>query len=534
MDDVLHIRRGEPADDQRLLADLARLLRRRLILVDACVLIVSGVFHVGATLGLFKPPSIVWVELAIFQVPLVLLLLMLAVRAAWSVFALRIFEIGIFGVTALALAAWQWWSYRHGSLQATGLDGTFALELLADGLTFPWFTLITFYGACIPNSGRRCAVFVLVLTAIAFLTIGFICWDDLHLGTMDTTFTKSAIWLLIACLIAISGSNRLQALRRAALEARDLGQYTIKKRLGKGGMGEVFLAEHRLLRRPCALKLIRTEKVGDALTLSRFQREVKAMASLTHPSAVQVFDYGLTEDGIFYYVMEYLRGMTLQELVERHGPVPPARGVQLIRQVCGALHEAHERNFLHRDIKPSNIFVGECGLVYDATKLLDFGLVQQVGAAPEQPGRIASALRWTMSGPLTVAGAVPGTPLYMSPEQAAGAPLDARSDIFSLGLVAYFLLTGQTPFRRETIEKTIAARLSDPVPPLHDVCPAADVDVNAVIMRCLERDPAARFADVDELASALAQCSCSNRWTSAQATTWWRLNVPDLASKPDL
>lgn len=530
MDDVLHIRRGEPADERRRAADLANLLRRRLIMACAAAMIMSVVFHLGSTLGLFKPPSILWVELAIFSLPLVVILLVLVARSTWSVAVLRLFEVAIFGIIAGAFAAWQWYSYQ--SLHVAGLDGgdRFALELVADGLTFPWFTLITFYGTCIPNSGRRCAAFVLVLTVVAFLSIGYICWDDLHLGSMDTTFTKSAIWLLIACIIAVSGSNRLQTLRRAVEEAHNFGQYTLKKRLGKGGMGEVFLAEHRLLRRPCALKLIRTEKAGDTLTLGRFQREVKAMASLTHPGAVQVFDYGLTEDGIFYYVMEYLRGMTLQELVDRHGPVPPARGVQLIRQVCGALHEAHQRNLLHRDIKPSNIFVGECGLVYDAAKLLDFGLVQQVGAAPEVAGPAAPVLRATLSGPLTVAGAVPGTPLYMSPEQAAGVALDARSDIYSLGLVAYFLLTGQTPFRRDTIENTIAARLSDPVPSLLDVCPAADVDLSAVIMRCLEREPADRFPDVDQLASALAQCSCAKRWTASNATSWWRLNVPELGA----
>jgi serine/threonine protein kinase len=534
MEEVLHIRRGKGADEQ-LAADLASLLRRRLILVTACVLAISGIVHLGANLGLFRPPSILWVELAVFYVPLMIFLFILVVRSTWSVFVLRIFELCIFGITALSFATWQWWSFRHGSLHSSGLDAedTFALELVADGLTFPWFTLITFYGACIPNSGRRCAVVVSALTTLAFVSIGIICWDDLHLGTMSTTFTKAAIWLSIACIIAIAGSNRLQALQREALEARDLGQYTLKRQLGKGGMGEVFLAEHRLLRRPCALKLIRTEKADDPVTLVRFQREVKAMATLTHHNTVRVFDYGFTDHGVFYYVMEHLSGMTLQELVDRHGPVPPARAMQLIRQVCGALHEAHQRNLLHRDIKPSNIFVGERGLAYDTVKLLDFGLVQHVGITPEAANHAPEALRRTIHGPVTLAGAVPGTPLYMSPEQASNAPLDARSDIYSLGLVAYFLLTGLTPFRRDTIENTIAARLSDAVPPLLDVCPAADVDLNSVIMRCLERDSAARYPDIDQLANALAQCSCSNRWTPANAASWWRLNVPDFMDLPN-
>ena len=186
-------------------------------------------------------------------------------------------------------------------------------------------------------------------------------------------------------------------------------------------MGEVYLAEHVLLRRPCALKLIRPERAGDPKNLRRFEREVQATATLTHPNTVQVYDYGHTDDGTFYYVMEYLPGLTLEELVKRHGPLPPARAIHFLRQVCGALEEAHAVGLIHRDIKPGNVIVCERGGVHDVAKLLDFGLV--LSPVSEADGE-----------KLTQDGAIAGTPAYMSPEQAGGQDdVDARSDIYSLG-----------------------------------------------------------------------------------------------------
>src|SRR5262249_52007665 len=163
-------------------------------------------------------------------------------------------------------------------------------------------------------------------------------------------------------------------------EARKLGQYVLRQRLGSGGMGEVYLAEHVLLRRPCAVKLIRPDRTTDSNSLLRFEREVQATATLNHPNTVQIFDYGHAEDGTFYYAMEYLPGLNLEELVKRHGPLPPERALHLLRQVCGALHEAHAGGLIHRDIKPSNIITCERGGLHDVAKLLDFGLVRLHGA----------------------------------------------------------------------------------------------------------------------------------------------------------
>jgi serine/threonine protein kinase len=215
-------------------------------------------------------------------------------------------------------------------------------------------------------------------------------------------------------------------------------------------MGEVYLAEHQLLKRPCAVKVIRPSAAADPQALARFEREVRTTALLTHPHTVEIYDYGRTEDGTFYYVMEYLPGYSSAELVERYGPLSPARAVYLLWQVCGALAEAHAWPLVHRDLKPANIFVAERGGIYDFAKLLDFGLVSQ---RPDEDTQ------------LTQEGSVTGSPLYMSPEQALGSTPDARSDIYSLGAVAYFWLTGQPPFTGDRPMEVLVAHARDPVRP---------------------------------------------------------------------
>ena len=262
-----------------------------------------------------------------------------------------------------------------------------------------------------------------------------------------------ATWMLCASGLAIYGSHRIDVLRKEALEARTLGQYRLKRLLGAGGMGEVYLAEHLLLRRPCAIKLIRRDRAGDAESLRRFEREVQATATLTHANTVQVYDYGHTDDGTFYYAMEYLPGVTLEELVRRDGPVPASRTIHLLRQICGALSEAHARGLIHRDVKPSNIIVCERGGVREVAKLLDFGAGQPNAAVSEER---------PTSGQKTIIG----TPRFMSPEQVSRTEIvDARSDIYSLGGVAYFLLTGVPPFVRATAAQTAAAHMHEAVIP---------------------------------------------------------------------
>src|SRR6266849_10776099 len=234
-------------------------------------------------------------------------------------------------------------------------------------------------------------------------------------------------------------------------------------------MGGGCMAEHVLLRRPCAIKLIRPDQAGDPKTFLRFEREVRATATLTHWNTVEIFDYGHTEDGTFYYVMEYLPGMNLEDLLERHGTMPPERAVHLMRQVCQALREAHGIGLIHRDIKPSNIFACERGKVYDVAKLLDFGLVKTFGA---EGGSVR----------LTREGALNGSPAFMSPEQAAGRQqLDARTDIYNVGAVAYYLMTGKLPFDRLSTLQMLHAHAYEPLDPSAEFKETVPADLQLVI-----------------------------------------------------
>jgi serine/threonine-protein kinase len=388
---------------------------------------------------------------------------------------------------------------------------------------FPFFVLIVAYGTLIPNTGRRCLLVVgtMALTPLTVLAVTGLSAGATLTSNLAFLLLYLAMYMGVAVAIATYGSHRIEVLRQEAFEARKLGQYRLKQRLGSGGMGEVYLAEHALLRRPCALKLIRPERAGDEQHLRRFEREVQAMATLTHPSTVEIYDYGHAADGTFYYVMEYLPGLNLDQLVQRHGPLPPARAVHLLRQVCGALAEAHAVGLVHRDIKPGNILACERGGRHDVAKLLDFGLVQTHNLA----GSGAEATR------LTQTGAIAGTPAYMAPEQAAGKmDLDARADIYSLGAVAYFLLTGRPPFVRETPLLTLLAHLTDSLPPPRELRPDLPADLEAVVLRCLEKDPTPRFPDAESLERALAQCACAGGWSWEEAAAWWRAQATEAAA----
>ena len=274
-------------------------------------------------------------------------------------------------------------------------------------------------------------------------------------------------------------------------------------------MGEVYLAEHQLLKRPCALKLIRTDDATDPRALARFESEVRLTATLSHPNTVEIYDYGRAEDGTYYYVMEYLPGLSLAELVESYGPLPPARVVYLLRQVCGALREAHAAGLIHRDIKPSNIIAARRGGMDDVAKLLDFGLV-----------RPAATVR---AAHVSAEGQILGTPLFMSPEQAKGSQeLDERSDIYSLGAVAYYLLTGRPPFEGEDGIAVLIAHARDPVVPPSRIRPGIPKDLERVVLLCLAKDAAERYTDAASLERALGACACAGNWDQDQAARWWR------------
>jgi serine/threonine-protein kinase len=315
---------------------------------------------------------------------------------------------------------------------------------------------------------------------------------------------------VVAALVGVYGTHIINSARREAFKSRQFGQYRLLEKLGSGGMGDVYRAEHTLLKRPCAMKLIKSSSEADATAIARFEKEVKTTSKLTHWNTVEIYDYGHTEDGTFYYVMELLPGLSLEQLVETHGPLCPVRVVHLLRQVCGALQEAHEVGLTHRDIKPANIFAAQRGGVFDVAKLLDFGLVKE---------RSARANRGAESDGASFSG----TPLYMSPEQASAYDeVDGRADIYSLGAVAYYLLTGKPPFSRMNLVQLLAAHANAEVTSPSTLREEIPRDLERIVLRCLEKKSKDRFPDAASLGQALEACECAGDWTAPMAATWWR------------
>jgi eukaryotic-like serine/threonine-protein kinase len=375
-----------------------------------------------------------------------------------------------------------------------------------------WLLLIFTYALFVPNTWRRAAVVIGSMTATPIVLV-IVFWlmspAALRENPHFQGYPIEVSMLMTLCgVIAVWGVHTIGTLRRVAFEARQLGQYRLKQQIGQGGMGEVYLAEHVLLKRPCAIKLIRAEKAGDAKSLARFEREVMATAKLTHWNTVEIFDYGRSDDGTFYYVMEYLPGLNLGQLVELHGALPPERVIHLLMQTCEALGEAHRKHLIHRDIKPGNIFAANRGGVYDVAKLLDFGLAKPLAGLDDSE--------------LTQEGAITGSPLFMSPEQASGeGNPDARSDIYSLGAVAYYLLAGEAPFEGLNALKVMVAHVSKTPVPLIERNASVPEDLNTIVMRCLQKDPQDRFQDTESLREALGECRDAGNWSRAQARSWW-------------
>jgi hypothetical protein len=306
----------------------------------------------------------------------------------------------------------------------------------------------------------------------------------------------------------------LYDLRRTAFKAARLGNYLIHRALGGGGMGQVYVAEHALMCRPSAVKVLRAAPGSDPDALARFEREVRLAASLSHPNTITIFDFGRTSDDTFYYAMEYLEGLDLERFVERFGPIPANRVIHILRQVAGSLEEAHARSIVHRDLKPSNIFLTVRGGMYDFVKVLDFGLAKRVEEGNEDAG-------------LTKTGVIFGTPRYMAPETVYGDfEVDARSDIYNLGGVAFWMLTGRPPF---TADRPVAVMIDHvktkpPVPSEVseiEIPPALD----AIVLRCLEKDPGDRFSSARELRRALDFVPLEEPWDEEMAAAWWKLHM---------
>ena len=386
--------------------------------------------------------------------------------------------------------------------------------------TLGFTLLILIYSMFMPNSWQRTLIMV---TPAAF---GPVLGQFLIRSTMPFAQTVITPWqivetgllMLVASSAAVFSTATIATLRQQARRAQQLGQYRLKRQIGRGGMGEVYLAEHQLLKRPCAIKLVHPGQGADPIVLARFEHEVRSTARLSHWNSVEIYDYGHTEDGTFYYVMEYLPGMNLSELVQRFGPLLPARVIHFLRQTCAALQEAHQMGLIHRDLKPANVVASRRGGLYDVAKLLDFGLVIEHSEAVSPESICAGR-----------AGPFSGSPLFMSPEQAAGeSRLEPRSDLYSLGAVGYFLLCGRPPFEGTSPWRVMIAHARDPViPPSFWVTGIPD-DLERVILKCLSKNPSERYSSAAMVSQELAACQDATAWTDEDARDWWCRNAPEI------
>jgi serine/threonine-protein kinase len=340
-----------------------------------------------------------------------------------------------------------------------------------------------------------------------------------HFGPLRNAFLMHyPSYLLLGVAVVIS--RVVIRLGRQVAKEREMGSYRLGESLGRGGMGEVFRASHRMLARPAAIKLIHPEvlaaqdRKSAGLAVARFRREAEAAAQLRSPHTVELYDFGETEDGTLYFVMELLEGMDLETLVRRQGPLPQERVVHILRQVCESLEEAHAFGLVHRDIKPANIHVGRVGLRHDFAKVLDFGLVKSVLPAAGEDSMA------------TAAGLTPGTPAYMAPELALGEAVDGRADLYALGCVAYFLLTGQLVFDAGSGLQMIAKHIQEtPAPPSQRTELEVAPELDRIVMACLAKRPDDRPQSAAELDRMLAEIELEP-WSEEEATRWWRTHQP--------
>jgi serine/threonine-protein kinase len=313
---------------------------------------------------------------------------------------------------------------------------------------------------------------------------------------------------LVLLSMTAAASTSLWAVRVRMHEARRIGLYRIEREIGEGGMSHVYLAEHTHLKRPAAVKVLKSHLATEE-AVTRFQREAQLCSQLSHPNTIEIYDYGTTRDGRWYYAMEYLRGTSLEELVARDGPMPVARVIHVLRQVCGSLREAHERGWVHRDVKPGNVMLCVRGGQHDVVKMVDFGLIKQV--------------RDPHTRDITQYSRILGTPLYMAPERLRDpADADARADIYALAAVAYFAIAGRPAFEAQTDHDIIYRVMHEPAPRL----PGADAGaaapaLEALVARCLQKDRAARPATIDEVLAILDAVAVQLPWSEADARAWW-------------
>ena len=365
----------------------------------------------------------------------------------------------------------------------------------------------------VPTTPRRALMAALASGSSVSVVVGMVLLSGKTSGGIPPSqfFFGLIFPYLLVSGMAYIGARVVYQLGTEVKRARDLGSYSLEEKLGEGGMGEVWRARHRMLARPAAIKLIRRGQNGAGHSdeaVRRFRREAEAIAGLRSPHTVDLFDFGVADDGNFYYVMELLDGIDADSLVRRYGPIPPARVVWVLRQLCHSLSEAHSLGLVHRDIKPANIVLCRYGEEYDFVKVLDFGIVSMKGAEGNPRETREDALQ--------------GTPAFVAPEQAMGGEVDGRADIYAAGCVAYWLLTGQLVFTADTT-MALVFKHAQAVPdrPSTRIARTIPVELEELVLACLAKSPSDRPPNARVLSERLAGISCADDWTQEQAAAWW-------------
>jgi serine/threonine-protein kinase len=384
--------------------------------------------------------------------------------------------------------------------------------------------MILAFPAIVPMSPKRTLLVSLLAASMEPLALGV---TELRGVSFDHDFFY-LLWdflpTYVCAFVAVVPAKLIGKLGEQVRQAKELGSYRLDELLGKGGMGEVYRASHHMLARPAAIKLIRSEILGSSspedarVIIERFRREAEAAASLRSPHTINLYDFGASQDGTFFLVMELLDGLDLQSLVERFGPLPPDRTGYLLRQVCESLAEAHARGLIHRDIKPSNIFSCRIGLKVDFVKVLDFGLVKARDTGERQ--------ETLLTAPDTTAG----TPAYIAPEILRGDPVDHRVDIYAVGCVAYWLLTGHLVFEApNALQLMFQHAQNAPVPPSERSELTIPSAMDELVLACLAKRPEDRPASAEELGNRLAATMTAEGWTEDLALCWWQRHHPESA-----
>jgi eukaryotic-like serine/threonine-protein kinase len=467
--------------------------------------------------GHFQPPTLFDSVVALAAIGYALSVGLRCRRGRCSSVAFTRVAIAFLVVTSFGISA-QLWSWESDFPKSAFVFGVSWLGV--------W---IAMYATIVTLPPRH----ILFASLLAWLTLPVVATVSVIVHGKPAEF-EGPPWLAIArvsipvliCVgIAYYCAFRVFRLARAVTKARRLGSYRLSQKLGAGGMGEVWSAQHRMLRRPAAIKLIRPEALGvgeknaGRTALQRFEREAQATAMLTSPHSIVLYDFGIDTEGLFYYVMELLEGRDLRTLVQTHGPLPAERAVHFLRAACDSLADAHHRGLIHRDVKPANLFTCRRGREFDVLKILDFGLVKNTRDTGD-----------TLTE-LTGAGVTSGTPGFMAPEAVTGEwPVDARTDLYGLGCVAYWMLTGQLVFEGKSPMAILVQHVKEEPPAMRA---RTELEIparlEAVVRACLAKHPAERPASADDLGRELAAVAAGlPAWTQSHAAAWWQTHLPDL------